>query len=113
MIRIREALEYIRPGEQWSLIGDEYSGLTWLDSTDKPTEAEVNQAKVDLQTHFDSEKQRISEIEAEQSSSGMKKVTVSQARNYIDNQIDNAATVAEVKEAIKKVLKKMVVHIIK
>jgi hypothetical protein len=27
---------------QWTLDGDDYSGLTWLDSTPKPTQAELD-----------------------------------------------------------------------
>ena len=30
------------PGAQWTLDGDEYSGLTWLDSTPKPTQDELD-----------------------------------------------------------------------
>ena len=30
------------PGTQWSLDGNEYDGLTWLDSTPKPTQAELD-----------------------------------------------------------------------
>ena len=29
-------------GAQWALAGDDYSGLTWLDSTPKPTQAELD-----------------------------------------------------------------------
>jgi hypothetical protein len=29
-------------GKQWSLDGDSYDGLTWLDSTTKPTQAELD-----------------------------------------------------------------------
>ena len=42
MIRKSQALTALRPGEQWTWSGDEYSGLTWLDSTSKPTETEIN-----------------------------------------------------------------------
>lgn len=34
-------LEYLRPGEEWTLDGDTYAGLTWLSDTPKPTEAEI------------------------------------------------------------------------
>jgi hypothetical protein len=37
-------LSAIRPGEAWSLDGEEYSGLTWLDATAKPTKAELDAA---------------------------------------------------------------------
>jgi hypothetical protein len=30
------------PGAQWTLDGDEYNGLTWLDSTPKPTQDELD-----------------------------------------------------------------------
>jgi len=40
-MEIVAALEALRPGEWWSLIGDSYEGLEWLDKTDKPTEAEL------------------------------------------------------------------------
>jgi hypothetical protein len=32
------------PGAQWTLDGDDYSGLTWLDDTGKPTQAELDAA---------------------------------------------------------------------
>ena len=31
-------------GTQWTLAGDDYSGLTWLDSTPQPTQAELDAA---------------------------------------------------------------------
>ena len=38
---IPDALQALKPGAQWTLIGDEYSGLEWLDgSHTKPTETE-------------------------------------------------------------------------
>ena len=40
---IPKALEKIRAGAQWSLDGDSYEGLIWLDETQtKPTESELN-----------------------------------------------------------------------
>ena len=40
---IAEAIAALKPGAEWSLNGDDYSGLTWLDSEQtKPTETEVN-----------------------------------------------------------------------
>ena len=38
-------LEYIRPGEEWILDGDQYSGLNWLSDTEKPTENELVSAE--------------------------------------------------------------------
>jgi hypothetical protein len=46
MMNKQKALAALRPGEEWAWSGDEYSGLTWLDSTSKPSEAEIN-AKYD------------------------------------------------------------------
>ena len=40
---IVDALHSLKPGAQWTLRGDEYSGLEWLDSKQtKPTETEIN-----------------------------------------------------------------------
>ena len=41
---IGSAIQSLRPGAQWSLNGDEYEGLEWLDETQtKPTEDEISQ----------------------------------------------------------------------
>jgi hypothetical protein len=32
------------PGSQWTLDGDTYDGLTWLDDTPQPTQAELDAA---------------------------------------------------------------------
>jgi len=40
---ITSALLALKPGAQWSLNGSDYTGLTWLDSSQtKPTETEIN-----------------------------------------------------------------------
>ena len=40
---IGQALLLLRPGAEWVLEGEDYSGLEWLDSSQtKPTETEVN-----------------------------------------------------------------------
>ena len=37
----QQSLAALRPGEEWKWSGDEYSSLTWLDSTSKPSEADI------------------------------------------------------------------------
>ena len=37
-------LEAIRPGAAWTLDGDDYSGLTWLDDAPKPTKKTLDDA---------------------------------------------------------------------
>ena len=40
---IPAALQALKPGAEWVLRGDDYSGLEWLDSSQtKPTETEIN-----------------------------------------------------------------------
>jgi len=40
---ITQALNSLKPGAEWVLRGNDYSGLEWLDSSQtKPTETEVN-----------------------------------------------------------------------
>lgn len=41
---IKITLEYLRPGAAWSLSGNEYAGLDWLDESPKPTKAELEEA---------------------------------------------------------------------
>tara|TARA_Y100000114_G_scaffold30517_1_gene26120 strand:+ start:735 stop:1100 length:366 start_codon:yes stop_codon:yes gene_type:complete len=36
------ALNSLKPNAQWAWNGDEYSGLTWLDSGTPPTESEID-----------------------------------------------------------------------
>jgi hypothetical protein len=44
MTNYPQVLTVLRPGAQWSLSGDDYSGLTWLDDSPKPTQAELDAA---------------------------------------------------------------------
>ena len=37
-----DALASLKPNTAWTWRGNEYSGLEWLDSSTKPTEAELN-----------------------------------------------------------------------
>jgi len=50
---IVEALHNLRPGTKWSLDGDSYSGLDWLDETQsKPTKKQVETEVARLQTEY-------------------------------------------------------------
>jgi hypothetical protein len=42
MIDYTKILTLNYPGTQWTLNGDSYEGLDWLDSTPKPTQAELD-----------------------------------------------------------------------
>ena len=44
---IDHALLILSPGSQWSLTGDQYSGITWVSGT-KPSEAEVGAKILEL-----------------------------------------------------------------
>lgn len=49
MITISSALTSLKPGAEWTLDGNEYSGLLWLDKNQsKPTEEEVDNEIVRL-----------------------------------------------------------------
>ena len=46
---IADALLSLKPGAQWTLRGDTYSGIEWLDSNQTiPTETEINNKIVEL-----------------------------------------------------------------
>jgi hypothetical protein len=44
MIDVAATLEAMRPGAQWNLVGNDLSGLTWLDESPAPTQAELDAA---------------------------------------------------------------------
>ena len=47
--KIPSALQELKPGATWTLRGEEYSGLEWLDSSQtKPTETEINDKIIEL-----------------------------------------------------------------
>jgi len=58
---IASALQALKPGAEWTLSGEDYSGLTWLDSSQtKPTETEINSKISELD---DAEAMRLLRIE--------------------------------------------------
>jgi hypothetical protein len=55
MIILADAINSLRPGAQWHLIGTDYDGLNWLDEDQtKPTKQEVETELTRLQTEYDS-----------------------------------------------------------
>jgi len=44
MTDIAFTLTHSHPGSEWTLNGDDYTGLTWLSDTPKPTEQEITDA---------------------------------------------------------------------
>ena len=53
-ISIIDALKTLCPESKWTLIGDEYSGLTWSDTEQtQPTEAEIQAEVARLQAEYD------------------------------------------------------------
>ena len=56
MITVANAVQSLRPNSEWVLVGEEYSGLDWLDQVQsKPTEQEVKDeiARLTAQHPFD------------------------------------------------------------
>ena len=47
MITVANAVQSLRPNSEWVLVGEEYSGLDWLDQVQsKPTEQEVKDMEI-------------------------------------------------------------------
>ena len=63
MIDMSQALLLFRPGTRWVLKGSAYSGLNWLDETQKPTEEEINSKIAELEA---AEPMRLLRIERNQ-----------------------------------------------
>jgi hypothetical protein len=54
MIRKENALQSLRPGAEWSWVGNDYSGLTWFDTNQsQPTEAEITAEIARLQADYE------------------------------------------------------------
>ena len=45
---ITSVLKVLKPGAEWVLTGEDYSGLEWLDSGQQPTEQEVKAKIIEL-----------------------------------------------------------------
>tara|TARA_B000000557_G_scaffold92519_1_gene74824 strand:- start:1123 stop:1482 length:360 start_codon:yes stop_codon:yes gene_type:complete len=45
---IPDALQALKPGAQWVLRGDDYTGLEWMDSGQQPTKKEVTDKIAEL-----------------------------------------------------------------
>jgi hypothetical protein len=71
-MNIVQILETNYQGTQWSLSGDDYEGLEWLDNSPKPTKAKLEsewsavQAKLaaDAQAKIDAKASAISKLQA-------------------------------------------------
>lgn len=51
---ITHALQALKPGAQWSLVGDTYEGLEWLDKTqEKPSKSQVEAKIKELQKEWE------------------------------------------------------------
>jgi hypothetical protein len=54
MSDITKAIINLRPNAKWSVDGDTYAGITWLDTEQtQPTEAEINAEVARLQAEYD------------------------------------------------------------
>ena len=59
-----DALVSLKSDADWSWTGTEYSGLEWLDSSTKPTEAELDAVVKRLQADYDNKKYQRDRAEA-------------------------------------------------
>ena len=58
------------------------------------------------------ELQRLTDVETEKESAGLKQITITQAHSKIDQIFDEATTIAQLKVATKVALKKIIPYII-
>jgi hypothetical protein len=56
------SLNYV--GKQWSLVGNSYDGLDWLDSTPKPTQAELDALWESTQATIAAKEQAAKDVKA-------------------------------------------------
>lgn len=62
MIDLTKALESLCPGAQWTLVGNSYEGLTWLDETKlKPSKEALESEAARLQPIIECQANRVKE----------------------------------------------------
>ena len=64
MMDIPAILSVVRPGAQWSLNGDTFDGLEWLDSSPAPTLSEIEAAWPGVQVAQANEQARLHRMAA-------------------------------------------------
>ena len=53
-MRVSKALEILTPGAQWSMVGEDYNQLEWLDKTqEKPSKSQVEAKIKELQKEWE------------------------------------------------------------
>ena len=57
MIDYSKILEYKYPSDEWTLNGDDYSGLTWVSETPKPSKATLDGLWDEVQDLIETKKQ--------------------------------------------------------
>jgi len=57
MIDYPKILEYKYPSDEWTLNGDDYSGLTWVSETPKPSKATLDGLWDEVQDLIETKKQ--------------------------------------------------------
>jgi len=56
MIDKAQAIQSLKPGAEWTLRGDDFAGLEWLDTKQtKPTESEIDAEVKKLQAEYDAQ----------------------------------------------------------
>ena len=95
---IVKVLKSIRPGAEWTLNGESYDGLTWLDKTKlKPTLAEIEAAWPAVSNELQIKRQRIlddvteeASVKAEAQVQAFLNMTPAQLDAWIDTNITGA-----------------------
>ena len=82
MINYSQILVLNYPGTQWSLNGDSYEGLDWLDSTPKPTQEELDALWIPTQ---EADSKAANKATASQLLAGTDWTTIPDVANPINN----------------------------
>ena len=65
VFQLSDALVSLRPGSAWSMTGDEYSGINWMDPENScPSEEELQAEVIRLQAEYDTKYYQIQRANA-------------------------------------------------
>lgn len=85
-MNISKALQTLRPGAQWVVRGEKYSGIEWLDKKQsQPTESEINNeiARLAAQRPFDICKEKAKELIAASDWAALPDVGLKNAAEFV------------------------------
>jgi hypothetical protein len=103
MIRLTEALKSLRPDAEFVWVGHDYAGLIWHDSSNPPTEAEIETECVRLQAEYEANEYQRQRAAAYP---GLDQLVVAMWESIVEGRGSAVADIQALREAVKSAFPK-------